>query len=127
MVIGQVMDISMLQLFVAPTPVEGWGKYPHDGTTLRFIVIVSVGALALTLCVALSASMGWADGTYSRCTPGTRTPANFNSVVAQLGPSLLLCTVSNLESYKWRPSEIAESSPPAGETEPPGVQDREAA
>jgi hypothetical protein len=38
-----------------------------------------------------------------------------------------LCTGSNLESYKWRPSEIADSSPPAGETEPPGVQDREAA
>ena len=43
----------MLQLFVAPTPFEGWGEYPHDGTTLSLIVIVSVGALALTLCVAL--------------------------------------------------------------------------
>jgi hypothetical protein len=43
----------MLQLFVAPTPFEGWGEYPRDGTTLRLIVIVSVGALALTLCVAL--------------------------------------------------------------------------
>jgi hypothetical protein len=52
MVIGQVTVISMLQLFVAPTPFEGWGEYPHDGT-LRLIVIVSVGALALTLCVAL--------------------------------------------------------------------------
>ena len=44
----------MLQLFVAPTPFEGWGEYPHDGTTLTArILIVSVGALALTLCVAL--------------------------------------------------------------------------
>ena len=32
-----------------------------------------------------------------------------------------LCTGSNLESYKWRPSEIADSSPPAGETESPQV------
>jgi hypothetical protein len=58
MVIGQVTVISMLQLFVAPTPFEGWGKYPHDGTTLRLIVIVSVGALALTLCVALITLFG---------------------------------------------------------------------
>ena len=43
----------MLQLFVAPTPFEGWGEYPRDGTTLRLIVIVSVGALALIFCVAL--------------------------------------------------------------------------
>ena len=58
MVIGQVTVISMLQLFVAPTPFEGWGEYPHDGTTLRLIVIVSVGALALTLCVALVTLFG---------------------------------------------------------------------
>jgi len=50
--------ISMLQLFVAPTPFEGWGEYPHDGTTLSLIVIVSVGALALTLCVALVTLFG---------------------------------------------------------------------
>jgi hypothetical protein len=48
----------MLQLFVAPTPFEGWGEYPHDGTTLSLIVIVSVGALALTLCVALVTLFG---------------------------------------------------------------------
>jgi hypothetical protein len=46
----------MLQLFVAPTPFDGWGEYPHDGTTLSLIVIVSVGALALTLCGAFVGS-----------------------------------------------------------------------
>jgi hypothetical protein len=46
----------MLQLFVAPTPFEGWGERPYDGTSQRqllAVLIVSVGALALTLCVAL--------------------------------------------------------------------------
>ena len=46
----------MFQLFVAPTPFEGWGEYAHDGTSQRqllAVLIVSVGALALTLCVAL--------------------------------------------------------------------------
>ena len=48
--------ISMLQLFVAPTPFEGWGEDAYDGTSQRqllAVLIVSVGALALTLCVAL--------------------------------------------------------------------------
>ena len=45
----------MLHLFVAPTPFGGWDKCPYDGTTLSqllavLIVIVSVGALALTVC-----------------------------------------------------------------------------
>ena len=45
----------MLQLFVAPTPFEGWGERANDGTQrqLLAVLIVSVGALALTLCVAL--------------------------------------------------------------------------
>jgi hypothetical protein len=46
----------MLQLFVAPTPFEGWGERAYDGTSQRqllAVLIVSVGTLALTLCVAL--------------------------------------------------------------------------
>ena len=46
----------MLQLFVAPTPFEGWGERAYDGKSQRqllAVLIVSVGALALTLCVAL--------------------------------------------------------------------------
>ena len=46
----------MLQLFVAPTSFEGWGEHGYDGTSQRqllAVLIVSVGALALTLCVAL--------------------------------------------------------------------------
>jgi hypothetical protein len=46
----------MLQLFVAPTPFEGWGEDAYDGTSRRqllAVLIVSVGALALTLCVLL--------------------------------------------------------------------------
>jgi hypothetical protein len=47
----------MSHIFVAPTPFEGWGEYPYDGTTLSqllavLIVIVSVGSLALTLCLS---------------------------------------------------------------------------
>ena len=48
--------IWMLQLFIAPTPFEGWGERAYDGTSQRqllAVLIVSVGALALTLCVAL--------------------------------------------------------------------------
>ena len=36
-------------------------------------------------------------------------------------------TGSNLERYKWKPPEIADSSPPEGETDPLGIQGREAA
>ena len=46
----------MLQLFVTPTPFEGWGDRAYDGTSQRqllAVLIVSVGALALTVCVAL--------------------------------------------------------------------------
>ena len=46
----------MFQLFVAPTPFEGWGEYAYDGTSQRqmlAVLIVSVGAIALTLCVPL--------------------------------------------------------------------------
>ena len=46
----------MFQLFVAPTPFEGWGEHAYDGTAQRqllAVLIVSVGALALTLCVGL--------------------------------------------------------------------------
>ena len=46
----------MFQLFVAPTPFEGWGEHGYDGTSQRqllAVLIVSVGALALTVCVAL--------------------------------------------------------------------------
>ena len=48
--------IWMLQLFVAPTPFEGWGERAYDGTSQRqllAVLIVSVGVVALTLCVAL--------------------------------------------------------------------------
>jgi hypothetical protein len=41
----------MLHLFV-----EGWGEHAYDGTSQRqllAVLIVSVGALALTLCVLL--------------------------------------------------------------------------
>jgi hypothetical protein len=50
------MVISMFQLFVARTPFEGWGEHAYDGTSQRqllAVLIVSVGALAPTLCVAL--------------------------------------------------------------------------
>jgi hypothetical protein len=48
----------MLHLFVAPTPFEGGSEYPYDGTTLSqllavLIVIVSVGSLALAVCLSL--------------------------------------------------------------------------
>ena len=48
----------MLHLFVSPAPCEGWGDCPYDGTSLSqllavLIVIVSVGALALTVCLSL--------------------------------------------------------------------------
>ena len=49
------------QLFVAPTPFEGWGERAYDGTSQRqllAVLIVSVGALALTLCVALVTLFG---------------------------------------------------------------------
>jgi hypothetical protein len=57
MVIGRSDTvISMLQLFVAPTPFEGWGERAYDSTSQRqllAVLLVSFGALALTLCVAL--------------------------------------------------------------------------
>jgi hypothetical protein len=37
------------------------------------------------------------------------------------------CVGSNLEKYKWKPPEIADSSPYAGETWPVGIPEREAA
>jgi hypothetical protein len=48
----------MMHLFVAPTPFEGLGEYPYDGTNLSqllaaLIVIVSVGSLALAVCLSL--------------------------------------------------------------------------
>jgi len=48
----------MLHLFVSPAPFESWGDCPYDGTSLSqllavLIVIVSVGALALTVCLSL--------------------------------------------------------------------------
>jgi hypothetical protein len=48
----------MLHLFVTPTPFEGWGEYSYDGTNLSqllavLIVIVSVGSLALAVCLSL--------------------------------------------------------------------------
>jgi hypothetical protein len=48
----------MLHLFVAPTPFASWGEYPYDGTNLSqllaaLIVIVSVGSLALAVCLSL--------------------------------------------------------------------------
>ena len=50
--------IPMLHLFVSPAPFESWGDCPYDGTSLSqllavLIVIVSVGALALTVCLSL--------------------------------------------------------------------------
>jgi hypothetical protein len=38
-----------------------------------------------------------------------------------------LCTGSNLERYKWKPREIADSSSPADEMGSQGIQGREAA
>ena len=46
----------MFQLFVAPTPFEGWGEHEYDGTAERqrlAVLIVSVGALAMVLSAAL--------------------------------------------------------------------------
>ena len=48
----------MLYLFVAPAPFEDWGEHPYDGTNLSqllamLIVVVSVGSLALTVCLSL--------------------------------------------------------------------------
>src|SRR5262245_53756348 len=44
----------MLQLFVAPTPFENWGEREYASRRqLLAVLIVSVGALVLTLCVAL--------------------------------------------------------------------------
>jgi hypothetical protein len=48
----------MLHLFVSPAPFEGWGDCPYNRTTLSqllavLIVIVSVGALALTVCLSV--------------------------------------------------------------------------
>jgi hypothetical protein len=44
-------------LFVAPSPFEGWGEYPYDGTLSQLlavlIVIISVVALALAVCRVL--------------------------------------------------------------------------
>jgi hypothetical protein len=50
--------ILMLHLFIAPAPFEGGDEYPFDGTTLSqllamLMVIVSLSALALTVCLAL--------------------------------------------------------------------------
>jgi hypothetical protein len=47
----------MLYLFVPPTFFDGSGEQPSDGTTIRellasLLVIVSLGALALTVCIA---------------------------------------------------------------------------
>jgi hypothetical protein len=48
----------MLHLFVAPAPFEDWSEFPYDGTNLSqllamLIVVVSVGSLALTVCLSL--------------------------------------------------------------------------
>ena len=44
----------MFQLFVAPTPFEGWGEHAYDGTYQRqLLAVLIVSALALTLCLAL--------------------------------------------------------------------------
>ena len=44
----------MLQLFVAPTPFEGWARREYDAERqLLAVLIVSVGVVALVLCVAL--------------------------------------------------------------------------
>jgi hypothetical protein len=48
----------MLHLFVPPTFFDGWGEHPSEGTTIRellpsLLVIVSLCALALTICIAL--------------------------------------------------------------------------
>jgi hypothetical protein len=37
------------------------------------------------------------------------------------------CVGSDLERYKWKPPLTADSSPHAGESEPPRIQDRDAA
>jgi hypothetical protein len=50
--------IPMLHLFVPPTSFDGWGEHSSDRTTIRellasLLVIVSLGAVALTICIAL--------------------------------------------------------------------------
>ena len=45
----------MLRLFIAP-PSEGWARHEYDGTSERqllAVLIVSVGVVALVLCIAL--------------------------------------------------------------------------
>src|SRR5262245_49328844 len=55
---SRTQAILMLHLFVAPTPFEGGCEFPYDGTTLSqllaaLIVIVSIGSLALAVCLSL--------------------------------------------------------------------------
>ena len=47
--------IPTLHLFGPPTSFDGWGECPSDETaiTAALLVIVSLGALALTICIAL--------------------------------------------------------------------------
>jgi hypothetical protein len=47
--------IPTLYLFGPPTSFDGWGECPSDETaiTAALLVIVSLGALALTICIAL--------------------------------------------------------------------------
>jgi hypothetical protein len=59
----------MLHLFVAPTPFEGGCEYPYNGTTLSqllaaLIVIVSVGSLALAVCLSLFTLAGESLGNF---------------------------------------------------------------
>ena len=57
-------------------------------------------------CSAIS-PWGRVDGTYSRCTRGTRTPANFNSVVAQLGAA-----GSGVAVHYGKPKQTVHLTPP---------------
>jgi hypothetical protein len=48
-----------MHLFIPPTFFEGCGEYPHEGASISdllagLVMIVSIGALTLTLCYALT-------------------------------------------------------------------------
>ena len=53
----------MLHLFVTPKSFEGWGDDPFDGATLSqllaLLILLAVGALALTMCLALFMLFCW--------------------------------------------------------------------
>jgi hypothetical protein len=80
----------MLHLFVSPAPIEGWGDYPYDGTTLSqllamLIVVVSVGSLALTVCLSLVVMLaGGGPPGAGRVSPGLSWRPNASVAIGDL-------------------------------------------